>query len=268
MRSAFDPVAADYDRDFSYTPLGRLLRERVWQNLLERLPPHAKVMEINAGTGEDALWMAARGCSVLATDASEQMVAVAKSKVARWAKEFPLCPVPEFRVCSFSQLADLQESGFDVVFSNFGGINCASPGELAELGAAIATKLKPGGQLVCVAMGRFCAWESFYFLTKGSWGEAFRRMRRGSVEANAGSGNRVHTWYYGPGELRRHLNLPGSRTPWLRPIGFWLPPSYLGRFFAKRPAMLRFLNFLEQKMSFPALAWASDHYLMELETTN
>jgi SAM-dependent methyltransferase len=268
MRSAFDPVAADYDRDFSYTPLGRLLRERVWQNLLERLPPHAKVLEINAGTGEDALWMAARGCSVLATDASEQMVAVAKSKAAQWAEEHPLCPVPAFRVCPFSGLAELPEGGFDLVFSNFGGLNCASPEELAELGAALASKLKPGGRFVCVVMGRFCAWESLYFSAKGRWRQVFRRMRRGPVEANAGLGNMVQTWYYGPGELRWHLNFPESGTPWLRPIGFWLPPSYLGLFFAKRPTMLRFLNFLEQTMAVSALALASDHYWMELKKTS
>ncbi len=70
-----------------------------------------------------------------------------------------------------------EEPPFDLVFSNFGGLNCLSLQQLSALAPHIDTALKPGGYFVAVVMGRFCWWETLYFLLKGKWASAFRRSK-------------------------------------------------------------------------------------------
>ncbi len=271
---AFDAVAEHYDAEFSHTTLGRLLRERVWYCTgdFSRLNPAAKVagtvLELNCGTGEDAIWFAKQGYQVLATDASPEMVAVAKSKI----EQTGLANRANVQVCSFAAIAQLPEAGFDLIFSNFGGLNCMSPEDLSRFGSVIAQKLKPGGKFVAVVMGRFCWWETLYFLLKGNPREAFRRFSHKAVNARLDANTTVPTWYYSPSEFRKRLQAYiktqgayGRISSQVHPIGFWLPPSYLNPFFEKRPKSLAFLNFLEKKWAPSCLAFAADHFIICLD---
>ncbi|MFN0036841.1 MAG: SAM-dependent methyltransferase, partial [Saprospiraceae bacterium] len=229
--------------------------------LLLLCPPAATALEINCGTGEDAIWMAQQGWQVLATDASAEMVAVAKAKI----EQAGLTEKVSARVCSFAEVGQLQEGGFDLIFSNFGGLNCVSPEELRNLGAVFFQKLKPGGKLVAVVMGRFCWWETLYYLLKMKPREAFRRLRRNAVEVRLAAQTTVPTWYYWPSEFQKtlHSRIQSPMAQRLaRPIGLWLPPSYLNPFFEKRPRLLRFLNFLEKTIAPSWLAFAADHFLI------
>src|SRR3954447_11979042 len=65
--SVFDAVADSYDAQFTHTTIGALMREVVWRRLGARFAAGSRVLEMNCGTGEDALWMARRGVNVLAT---------------------------------------------------------------------------------------------------------------------------------------------------------------------------------------------------------
>lgn len=78
--TAFDAFAADYDSDFTHTPLGHLLRPRVWQTFAQHFKLGQHVLELTCGTGEDAVWLAQRGVRVTATDGSAAMVAEAQAK--------------------------------------------------------------------------------------------------------------------------------------------------------------------------------------------
>jgi hypothetical protein len=82
------------------------------------------------------------------------------------------------------------------------------------------------------------------------------------VEGRLDAQNTVPTWYYGPADLRRLFD--GYTPRALRPVGFWLPPSYLDPFFKRWPAALRSLDFLEKNAAPAALAAASDHYFLGL----
>lgn len=86
--NGFNPIAKDYDAVFSHTALGQLLRQRVWQHLgaLNAVSSAKTVLELNCGTGEDAVWLAQQGWQVLATDVSDQMLAVAQAKASRLAE--------------------------------------------------------------------------------------------------------------------------------------------------------------------------------------
>ncbi|MBL7774697.1 MAG: class I SAM-dependent methyltransferase [Saprospiraceae bacterium] len=237
----FDPVAANYDALFTHSALGQLQRALVHRALKPLLRPDTEVLELNSGTGADALWLAERGCRVLATDLSANMVARTAEKIRRAGLEHRVSTRPlDLRALPKEPLPG---AGFDLIFSNFGGLNCLSPTELQALGAALPRLLRPGGRLALVVMGRFCAWETAYFLLKGQWAAARRRWNGGPVQARLDARTSIPTWYYGPGELARFF--PGLGVRRLAPVGFWAPPSYLETWFGRRPGLLRGLAFLE-----------------------
>ena len=80
--SAFDPVARTYDTSFTQSVTGSLQRNRVWKYLdtLSMEGSQNKVLELNCGTGEDAVWLCKKGFIVTATDLSAEMLAIAEGK--------------------------------------------------------------------------------------------------------------------------------------------------------------------------------------------
>src|ERR1700689_2798446 len=80
--SAFDAIASAYDTQFTATTLGAAMRRAVWARCAVRFASGSRVLEMNCGTGEDALWLAHRGVKVLATDVSAAMLQVAENKLA------------------------------------------------------------------------------------------------------------------------------------------------------------------------------------------
>lgn len=263
---AFDSVAVDYDRTFTHTRIGSLQRGRVWHWVTPFLSqtPNQQALELNCGTGADALWLASAGFEVLATDISEEMIAAARQKAAA---------VPEGRqirllAADAAVWPDTVKppggaTGFGLVFSNFGGLNCLSPDDLRRLRAQLAQHLAPGGCFAAVVMGRFCIWETFYFLSKGRFRQAFRRWNGGPVAAPLALGHTVQTWYYSPREFARFF--PGLTIQSIRPVGICLPPSYLEPFFARFPRLLNLLHRLERHLTAPLWAKAADHYLIVMK---
>ena len=268
MIPAFDAVASAYDTTFSETAVGRLLRARV-RALATRETAEARpaaALEINCGTGEDAVWLAKQGWQVLATDVSPEMVAAtnARARAAGLAGSIrvEVCAIEEIgRIRSDALLSELR-----LIFSDFGGLNCLSPESLQKLAIDLQLLMPSGGIFVAVVMGRFCWWETLYFLLKGKPREAFRRLGKEPVNAPLDDKTSVPTWYYSPAEFRRLMAHEQVRAISVHPAGFWLPPSYLDPFFEKRPRLLRFLNFLEKNLTAPWMSSMADHFFVCIKT--
>ena len=251
---AFDPVAAGYDEQFTHSAVGRLQRALVHKVLDPKIRPGGSVLELNCGTGEDALWLAQRGCSVLATDLSAEMLAVTAAK----AEQAGLQQLIQTRQLDLRALQ--ADSQFDLILSNFGGLNCLTHSELSAFGKTLPQLLQPDGQFVAVVMGRFCAWESLYFFLKGQARQARRRWNGGPVQAQLDVHTRVPTWYFGPAEFSSFFPELSVRS--VQPIGCWLPPSYLNPWFSRRPWLLRSLNFMEKRCRGSWWAAAADHFVV------
>ena len=82
MTTDFDAAAAGYDTSFTHAVIGKAQRKRVYELLADVLQKSApqKILEVNCGTGEDAIWLAEQGFDVVATDLSEKMIGVAQNK--------------------------------------------------------------------------------------------------------------------------------------------------------------------------------------------
>jgi SAM-dependent methyltransferase len=252
---AFDARASSYDADFTATALGTVLRQLVWRRFDALFAGRRRVLDLGCGTGEDAVHLANRGASVLAIDASPQMVRVAAEK----ARRAGCTPRAEFRCLPIERAGEL-DAPFDAVCSNFGAVNCVR--EVADAVAGLARIVTPGAPLVWVVMGRDALWEWAWHLGRGQWRTAFRRRRQEGVEWR---GMRIS--YPTPRQLARVLH-PYFETVGCRPLGIALPPSYASAWLARAPRMFAVLTRLEQALNgWEALAAFADHYILEARRT-
>lgn len=256
---AFDSYSENYDAHFTGTFTGELQRKRVWKFLESySAAEFPKLLELNCGTGEDAVWLARRGFQVTATDLSEGMVTAARKKAAR---EKVSLRVQKSDIRTIA--SDFADEKFDLIFSDFGGLNCLSPEQLRLLASGFYELLSPGGKLVFVIMGRKCRWERFYFKRKGQSEKAFRRMKKDEVSAEI-NGASFPVWYYSPEEFASFF-APSFLLQRKKPVGLFLPPSYLDFWFRNKRFLLSVLHLCERLFAFSSWSDQADHYLIELK---
>jgi SAM-dependent methyltransferase len=259
-------MAAGYDAGFTHTHIGMAMRQAIWRRMDARFMPGQRVLELNCGTGEDALYLAWRGIDVVATDVAPAMVDAARCKVARAGLENRIT----VRQMALDQLASLaeQDTGitpfefdppiFDGALSNFGGLNCVS--DWRKVGAGLATCLRPGACAMLCVMGPCCLWEWAWYLLHGEPGKAFRRLRPGGIPWRG-----MTVRYPSISRLRRTF-APYFRLMRVSAVGVFVPPSYVETWIARRPGLLARLNAWERRWeTLPGLPVLADHYLLELE---
>jgi ubiquinone/menaquinone biosynthesis C-methylase UbiE len=257
--AAFDQYAIAYDDAFTFSSIGKLQRARVWKFLSENISPvtHPDVLELNCGTGEDAAWFTRKGYHITATDISNEMVKLAQEKIGKAKAELIQSDITDIGNKLFNKK-------FDLIFSDFGGMNCLSPVALRDMSSIFSRLLKPGGKMILVIMSRNCSWEQRYFKRKNDPENAFRRRSKEGVEAIIFD-KKFSTWYYSPGEIVDVFSSSFNLRKF-KPIGYAIPPSYLEPYFRKRPLFLKMLSLGEKVFgNFSSLADKADHFIIELE---
>jgi ubiquinone/menaquinone biosynthesis C-methylase UbiE len=263
MQTPFDKIAPAYDELFTGTPIGKMQRNIVHKYLDDTLPTgkQISVLELNCGTGEDAVYFAKKGIPITATDVSDDMLKLTKEKINKYGLENN-CSI---RKLDLSNPADFNfEHKFDLVFSNFGGLNCIDKEALKNLCDRLSTILNKNGRIVFVIMPKYCLWESFYFLLKLKFGNIFRRASAKPLNVKLNGGN-VKTYYYSPKDI---LNIFSNnfKLKKVKPVGFFIPPSFLNNFFSRREKLLSMLEKSERAVSnLSFLSHASDHFLIDME---
>ena len=255
ISSAFNAFAATYDADFTHTLLGRWLRQRVWRVLAEVAQPGQCILELTCGTGEDALWLAQRGLSVVATDSSGAMLRVANQKAKRAGVIGKIATVQVSLQQLIAGAMPFTGPLFDGVLSNFGGLNTIN--DWRGLARGLSTVVKPGGWLVLVPMGPCCPWEIGWHLLHADATTAARRWRQPAT-AQIG-GQAISVWYPSARRLRRDFQ-PWFKHRHTESLGLWLPPSYLQHLVQRRPGLFARLNRLEQATA-RLTAGCGDHYI-------
>lgn len=254
MKADFDQAAQNYDNYFTFSEIGKIQRNLVYEKLQKQLINIKKIIEINCGTGEDAIWLAQQGFQVTATDISEIMIEIAQSKSN--------VNHLTFKVLDINHLSEETEN-FDLLFSNFGGLNCLTKKELALFFNSAAKILTEKGKMSLVIMPKNTLWEQFYFVLKLDFKAAFRRKKEVAF-ANV-DGEKVATYYYNPKDI---VTLSEINFEFLevKPIGFFIPPSYLEPFFKNKKPVLNGLTFLENKIKNRSfLSKYADHYIITLQ---
>ena len=258
MKADFDKAAQNYDTTFTKSVIGKLQRSLVYESfskiLIAKKPK--TILEINCGTGEDAIWLAKQNFEVVATDISSTMIEMAKSKSDIENLTFQQADINTIAV-------DFSTRKFDLLFSNFGGLNCLSITELTSFFKNASQLVSEKGQLILVIMPKNTIWELFYFVLKLDFKNVFRRKKEFAI-ANV-DGEKIKTYYYNPKDI---VNLANANfeIKLIQPIGFFVPPSYLEAFFKNKPKWIGFLNAFEQKVKNQSwLSKYADHYVIVLE---
>lgn len=255
--AVFDTLAPDYDARFTESTLGRILRRAVWGWLDRVFAPGERVLELNCGTGEDAVHLATRGVHVLATDASAPMLDVARAKIGAAG----LAASVELRHLTIERLQDLVSESrgpFDGAFSNFGGLNCVA--DLPRAAGWLAALLKPGARLVLCVMGPLVPWEWAWFVARGQPGKAFRRLTGRGSEWRGGT-----VRYPSIGSVRRAF-ATGFIVRRTGGLGVLMPPTYAEGWARNHPRLMDRLDRWERRIEgWPLVPWLGDHYLLELE---
>lgn len=246
-------MAASYDATFTDTKVGRALREIVWSRFEQVFRPAQRILELGCGTGEDAVRLAGSGVRVVATDPSSRMIQMAQRKTLRANCQERI----EFRCVAMEDIGSCAAGEvFDGVLSNFGAVNCVR--DLRTLVADVAARLGPGAPLLWVVMGRHAPWEWFWYLMRGQWRNAWRRLRPGGVRWRG-----MTISYPTPAEVKSLLR-PYFTITRLAPLGIALPPSYAAAWFDRSPFAMTVLTRLERwaQRSSMLASW-SDHFIVE-----
>lgn len=256
---AFDTYAESYDEHFTNSLIGKAQRNQVYKCLLSAFKfTNLNVLEINCGTGEDANWLFKQSANVTATDISAGMINAAIAKTEKNKATI------DFHVLKAQVIQKLSKPNFELIFSNFGGLNCLSPNELMDFKMACIEKQSRSNKLALVIMGTNCLWEKMFFRIKKEKTKMLRRINKQGVDTVIDSFN-FKTFYYSPTDIEK-LFEPQYKSVIVKPIGLFVPPSYLEPYLLKRPLIFKFLVSLDKVFArFSSFANASDHYIIILE---
>jgi len=256
---AFDTLAEDYDAHFTQSHVGRAQRDVVWREAEVVFHGRASILELNCGTGEDALFLAARGHQVTALDASRAMI---ERATCRRDLEAPAAAI-DFRVLPTEQLASLPPQAFDAVFSNFSGLNCID--DLSAVAAELAQRTLAGAPLLFCISTRFCLWEFVWYLLRANPRKAMRRWSGHSTATLNGIAVTVHypTIAAFAKAFTPHFALQGFTG-----VGIFVPPSYAEPWIRNRPRLLALMCRLDRAIChLPLLRTLGDHVLLHLVRT-
>ena len=134
MAYDFDKIARDYDRMNRLMTLGLDCR---WRKRAVR-GLKGEVLDVACGTGDMAVSLVERGCTVTGVDISEEMLAIARQK----------SPIVTFMIADAEHLP-FPDASFDAVTCAFGVRNFV---HLEQGLNEMLRVLKPGGQLVVLEL--------------------------------------------------------------------------------------------------------------------
>jgi ubiquinone/menaquinone biosynthesis C-methylase UbiE len=256
VQKAFSKQARHYDQDDSSNPILQEWRAKVYAHVNRFLKSGTSILELNAGTGIDALHFVNAGHTVLATDFSPGMVSEIKKKILLSASP------DKFRVrqCSFEALTDCINEKFDHVFSNFGGLNCSA--DLPQVVSQLRGLLNDGAFITWVIMPPICPWEIAGMLRGRK--NAFRRLTQGGATAIL-EGEQFQTYYYSLASLTKIFGSDFHLVE-AQGLGAVSPPPSAVSLAQNHPRLYSILRKIDAMVTgtFPFNRW-SDHIIVTFQ---
>jgi SAM-dependent methyltransferase len=258
-RAAFDSVAASYDGPRGNNALIRQMRREMWRWLDASFHAQSHLLDLGCGTGLDAVRMAERGHSVLATDWSPRMVARTHGRAA----DAGVSDRVRTAAIGAQELARIAGGPtFDGAYSNLGALNCLP--DLTPVSRECARLLKPGGRLVFTVIGRWCPWEIVYYASRAHWTRLSVRFTRRLMPVRM-NGHTVWTRYWTPTELYRAFARDFALVH-CRALCLFAPPPYMTWLRDRHGAWFeRLWRWDRRAGGWPLLRNLGDHFLIVME---
>jgi len=256
VAEAFSRTAEKYDAFAEDHPHLTRIRNKVYGHVCKHLQVGSRILELNAGTGTDAVQLAQRGYFVHATDIAPGMLDRLHGKV----RDLNLGDRVTWEERSFLSLDDLPGAPFDAVFSDLGGLNCVP--DLSPVIRQLPKVLKAGGLAIWVLMPHVCLWEMGEVF-RGNFRLAFRRFTRGAVRAKL-EGLQFDVYYFSP---RQVIDWFGEDYDLLALEGLSVitPTAESKNFGRQFPRLYRALSWLDDALSprWPWYGWG-DFYILTM----
>jgi ubiquinone/menaquinone biosynthesis C-methylase UbiE len=259
VAAAFDSVARDFEETLE-NDITRAFRQRVYETIRSLVPPGSRILDINCGIGIDAVSLAQQGYRTSGLDISPGMIAQARER----AKNAGTGSV-EFFVSSFNDLSKVSPKSFDLILSNFGGLNCAA--SLEQCAAEVARSVRPGGYFIAVVMPKVSLWEVVAGISRLNFRWGFRRFAR-EVQATGFRGNTFTVSYYSPRSFKRFFARLFTVCS-IRGMNVLSPPPHAVRFRSRHPFLSAMLERWEPRVAaFPLIRSVGDHFMIVLQRSD
>jgi ubiquinone/menaquinone biosynthesis C-methylase UbiE len=256
VNAAFSKQSTHFDDDDFINPILQRCRQQIYAHVDQVIKPNSSILELNAGTGIDAVRFARMGHRVHATDLSDGMIKSLRKKVSHFQLEGHI----SVQQLSFDQLDRLNGQKFDFIFSNFGGLNCID--DLLKVTKNIPEILNPLGFATWVIMPPVCPWEILGIL-KGN-PKAFRRFTRNGTVAQL-ENESFPVWYHSLGSIKKAF---GQRFRLVKHEGLAAlsPPPYAKTFADHHPVLNNVVQAIDSTVRnyFPFNRWA-DHIIVTFQ---
>ena len=242
INSAFSKKAKVYDSYGKSNFIIKHSRKIVRDTVLRNIAPHGNILELNGGTGSDALHFVKKGYKVHLIDVSKGMIEKSKSKITSEEIEHKLTIERK----SFEQLQDLPKNNYDYIFSNFGGLNCTP--NVKKVIDQFPLVLKDEGYITLVIMPPICPWE----LINIFWSPKMALRRLPSlfglpIKANV-SGIKFWTYYYPVNKVKKLFDKRYEFIS-LESLSLFSPPSFLDYFPVKYPKLFKKLLEFDNRLT-------------------
>jgi ubiquinone/menaquinone biosynthesis C-methylase UbiE len=251
---AFSKQSHHYDEDDRSNPILKDMREQVYAHVDRFLRPGCSILELNAGTGIDAIHFASLGYRVHATDLSSGMIKQIRDKIQSSSPEGRLT----CQQVSYDQLQLVGGEKFDYVFSNFGGLNCIQ--DLSAVTKKLGGLLRPGAFVTLVIMPPVSLWELAWIL-KGQPKQAFRRLQKHGVKAHL-EGEFFETYYHSLGKIKAAFG-PEFRLVDVEGLCSLSPPPSPKEFAFRNPRLYKLLRVFDSFVrTIPPFDRWADHIIV------
>ncbi len=255
VAASFDAIAPVFDIQLENETTVQI-RQKVYRLIESLINPGDTILDINCGTGIDAINLSGKGYRVTGIDISPGMISEAKKKIAAL---FP--GGPEFSVGSYERISPADCPPVDLAFSNFGGLNCTR--NIRLVSERVASVLRPGGYFIGVIMPTFSLWEFLSYILRFRLSDAFRRSRT-SVPATGFGALTFPVYYHSVSSVRRAFARDFSVR---RIIGVNIlsPTPQSAGFYREHRFLSAFLSTVDSAIeSLPIVRRAGDHFIIVL----
>jgi ubiquinone/menaquinone biosynthesis C-methylase UbiE len=251
---AFSKQSHHYDAEDRANPILKDMREQVYRHVNRYLKAGCSILELNAGTGIDAMHFASLGHRVHATDLSSGMIEQIREKMHNFLSQCRLT----CQQLSYDQLQRVNGEKFDYVFSNFGGLNCIQ--DLSDVTKNLSKLLHHGGYVTFVIMPPVSLWELAWIL-KGNPGQAFRRLHKDGVKAHL-EGEFFETYYHSLTKIKNAFG-PDFRLVRSEGLCSLSPPPSPKEFALRNPRLYKMLRRMDSLVrSIPPFNRWADHIIV------
>ena len=257
VAEAFDSVAERFEATLE-NDITRGIRSKLYTLIDSLVLRGSEILDINCGIGIDAVELAQKGYRVTGADLAPNMIQQARLRSRQYKQNI------EFIETSFEDLSLLSGKTFDLVLSNFGGLNCVPL--LNRVVEEVTRVVKPGGYFIAVVMPRVSLWELVAGITRLNFGFAFRRLPK-NVQATGFDGKQFTVTYYSPRAFAAAFSR-SFKVEQVRGLNVISPPPHATKFAARFQRLSHWLEQIEDACaSLPLFRSVGDHFVMVLRRT-